>query len=87
MRHLQLTDTVRRLVAEAFTDLGMLLGDELRETILIRDGGYCGRRFETDQATAIWFVEEGQLKVYRADGTLAQVIQPIEAAMSIRAAA
>jgi hypothetical protein len=87
MHHAQLTEGVRRLVAEAFRDLGVPPDDELRETILIRGGGYCGRRFETDSAAAIWFVEENQLKVFRADGTLDRVLQPIGVQMLQRAAA
>jgi len=78
MHHAQLTEGVRQLVAKSFADLGAAPDSELRETILIRNGGYCGRRFETDTAAAIWFVEENQLKVFRADGTLARVVQPID---------
>ena len=87
MHHAQLTEGVRRLVATAFADLGVEPGSELRETILIRGGGYCGRRFETDAAAAIWFVEENQLKVFRADGTLDRVLQPVEIHTQQRAAA
>jgi hypothetical protein len=88
MRQLQLTNTVRRLVAEAFAQMGIADTSELRETILIRDGGYCGRRFETDEACAIWFLEEDQLKVYHSDGTLACVLHPVCAAdRNARAAA
>jgi hypothetical protein len=47
---------------------------KMRESILIRDGYYCGRRFETDAGAAIWFVEENQVKVYRADGSMTQVL-------------
>jgi hypothetical protein len=78
MHHAQLTEGVRRLVASAFTELGAAPDAELRETILIRNGGYCGRRFESEAAAAIWFVEENQLKVFRADGTLDRVVQPLD---------
>ncbi len=87
MHHAQLTDSVRHRVAEAFAELGVADVADLRETILIRDGGYCGRRFQTDEAAAIWFVEENQLKVYRADGTVACVIQPAARPLAARAAA
>jgi len=70
------TESVRRVVSQAFARLGHVEPAEIRETILIRDGYYCGRRFETDAATAVWFVEENQVKVYRADGTIAQVLDP-----------
>ena len=40
------------------------------ETILIRDGCYCGRRLECDGLRAVWFVEENQLKFFHRDGSL-----------------
>jgi hypothetical protein len=86
MHPAHLTESVRRLVAEAFAEL-RVPAMELRETILIRDGAYCGRRFENDQASAIWFVEEDQLKVYRADGSVARVLPVTAAAVGMRAAA
>jgi hypothetical protein len=41
-----------------------------RESILVRDGFYCGRRFDFGDYQAVWFVEEGMLKVYTAAGDL-----------------
>ena len=87
MAHTQLTEVVRSLVASTFADLGVAASEELRETILIREGSYCGRRFESPAAYAIWFVEENQIKVYQADGSLVRVIQPQEICCSARAAA
>ena len=87
MHDASVTEGVRRLVAHAFDQLGQAEGGEIRETILIRDGYYCGRRFETDSASAVWFVEENQVKFYRADGTVAQVLAPETLAPSVRAAA
>jgi len=81
------TESVRRVVSQAFARLGHVEPAEIRETILIRDGYYCGRRFETDSAAAVWFVEENQVKVYRADGTIAQVLEPQPVSTSGRAAA
>jgi hypothetical protein len=75
------TERVRQLVSHALSRLGPTEPQELRETILIRDGYYCGRRFEADAGAAVWFVEENQVKVYRADGTVAQVLDagsPVE---------
>ena len=79
MHHAQLTETVRRRVAEAFAQIGAPDDGELRESILIRDGAYCGRRFDGPQGHAIWFVEEDQLKFYRLDGSVARVIEPVAA--------
>jgi hypothetical protein len=69
-----MTEFVRNLVAQTFTQLGVDGRDELRETILIRDGNYCGRRFEAEGGAAVWFVEEGQIKFYGTDGSVIRVI-------------
>jgi hypothetical protein len=40
--------------------------------LLIRGGHYCGRRFTSPSGrTAIWFIEEDQLKLYDSQGELA----------------
>ncbi len=40
----------------------------MNETILIRDGHYCGRRFQAEHGHAVWFLEENLIKVYLSDG-------------------
>jgi hypothetical protein len=76
MLHAQLTDEVRRQVMQTFGTLGVANPAEMRESILIRDGNYCGRRFEADSAAAVWFVEENELKFYRPDGSVQTVVAP-----------
>jgi hypothetical protein len=76
MHHARLTHEVRERVAEVFAQLGGDAGEELRETILVSDGAYFGRRFDGPRGHAIWFVEEDQLKFYRPDGTMDRVIEP-----------
>lgn len=49
-----------------------------RESLLIRDEFYCGRRFHTDLYDAVWFIEEDELKIFRADGSLAASLQGSE---------
>jgi hypothetical protein len=43
---------------------------ETVETILVRDGYYCGRRLECDGLSVVWFVEENQVKFYHRDGSV-----------------
>jgi hypothetical protein len=76
--HADLTETIRRHVAATFVELGLSRGAEPRETILIREGAYCGRRFDAEDGHAVWFIEEGQVKFYRVDGSLARSTQPLE---------
>jgi hypothetical protein len=80
MHHAELTQSVRRRVVDAFAHLRLAesSGDP-RETLLIRGGAYCGRRFDLPSGHALWFFEEDQLKLYSADGRLLHVVQQISA--------
>jgi hypothetical protein len=75
MPHAQLTEAVRRLVTETFARLGVDGAEAIRESILIRQGLYCGRRFETAGGYAIWFAEENQVKVFQDGGHVVDVLQ------------
>ena len=77
MPHAEMTQHVRQLVAEAFARAGMPQPTEFSESILIKGGNYCGRRFVGEGGHAIWFVEENQLKLYAGDGKLTQVISTL----------
>jgi hypothetical protein len=65
MAHAQRIDEIRRHVAETFAQMDVREPDQFRESLLIRKGSYCGRRFEADGAYAIWFLEEDEIKFYR----------------------
>ncbi|ADB16861.1 hypothetical protein Psta_2189 [Pirellula staleyi DSM 6068] len=80
MHHAVLTQRVRELVAETFSQLGLKSGDTFEESILIRAGHYCGRRFTTDGGHAVWFVEENVLKFYTSSGTTIRKVEPSIAA-------
>lgn len=87
MPHALVSSEIRRLVNAMFAELDMSAGAEPRETILIRDGHYCGRRFDAENGHAVWFMEEEQIKFFRADGRLARVIEAIAAPAAYRQAA
>ena len=87
MPHGELTQHVRRLVAEAFARANMPEPHEFSESILIKAGNYCGRRFVGHSGHAIWFVEENQIKLYAADGKLLHVISTLVPAATQRRAA
>ena len=63
-------ETIRTRVRSIFETCGAAGEVEMCESLLIRDGFFCGRRFEMDGLCAVWFVEEDELKVYDRDGTL-----------------
>jgi len=75
MLHTQLTQQVRHLVRAALSDLGLPADEELHETILITHGHYSGRRFEAECGHAVWFLEEGQIKVFDTSGKLHQTLR------------
>jgi hypothetical protein len=43
---------------------------DIRDAVLIRGGFYVGRKFELGAYRANWFMEEDELKVHDASGTL-----------------
>jgi len=43
---------------------------EMKESVLIRANHYVGRRFHVGTYQAVWFMEEDQLKIQDAEGTL-----------------
>ena len=73
MPHAQRIDEIRRQVSETFARMEVSGPGQFRESILIRKGSYCGRRFEAQGAYAIWFVEEDEVKFYRALQTPARL--------------
>lgn len=75
MPHAQMIVAVRHLVAGALARVAGDGADAIRESILIRDGLYCGRRFETSAGYAIWFVEENQVKIFESAGRVVDVLQ------------
>jgi hypothetical protein len=86
MPHAELTQHVRQLVAEAFARAGMPQPADFTESILIKGGNYCGRKFVGSSGHAVWFVEENQLKLYNAEGQLIQVMSTLIPTTSYRAA-
>lgn len=62
--------------------------EEMSESILIRDGFYCGRRFHVGGFSAIWFAEEDEIKLFDSEGQLidALTIAEFHATVQRRAA-
>ena len=61
-------DQIRSLICQTFAELGGTTDRMPREAVLIRDGYFCGRRFEADGLQAVWFTEENEIKFYDRDG-------------------
>ena len=74
------TIPVRNLVHDVFRELGIGTKEPWRETLLIRDGWYIGRRFECSRLQAVWLDGGSQFKIYDESGALARtVLIPVNA--------
>ena len=69
MGHSTTMEHIRRTILESLRQFGAA-GEDYQETILIRNGFYCGRRFACDGLEAVWFAEENQVKFFGRDGSL-----------------
>ncbi|TWU27100.1 hypothetical protein Pla52o_09600 [Novipirellula galeiformis] len=76
MTNSQRLEAVRNRLCQWVSDQGADAETEhvsskiLSESMLIRDGFFCGRCFRTAEYRAIWFIEEDELKIYSHSGSL-----------------
>lgn len=72
MRVLPCAHDVRQVVRQTFADLGIAddLVDDLNEIILINDGKYRGRSYQTEGHFAMWMIEAGLIQFYDDDGNM-----------------
>lgn len=91
MGHTELLSLVRQVVRGKFQDHGGDPDAELAELILIRNGEYCGRKFQTAGTErplqAVWFCEEDQLKIYGPESSLVEVVEGLSGQRAIIARA
>ena len=67
---------LRRSFAEQLGIPIEIAESNIRESLLIIDGIYCGRRFSLDGYTLTWFVEENQVKMMSPQGQLVTACSP-----------
>ena len=78
MQHSEKLERIRGNVARIFRAYGLSQGEPPMETILIRDGFYCGHRFACEGLRAVWFLEEDLIKVFGGDGEFLQATRVSE---------
>jgi hypothetical protein len=66
-------EQIRSFVRETLSTLGAEDAERMRESMLIRDGYFCGWRFDAGGLEAIWFVEEAEIKFIDCQGAVIQV--------------
>ncbi len=67
-------DSIRLAIRTSLAEQGCDVTD-MHEAILIRQGMYCGRRFECDAGSAVWFIEENQIKYFAPDGSIVKTVR------------
>lgn len=70
MTNSQRLEIVRSTLTTWYENRHQTSFDHFNESILIRDGFYCGRKFRFADYSAVWFAEEDQLKLYDPQGAL-----------------
>ena len=70
---------VRELVLRTVPDFGVCDTTPSAETLLLRDGYYCGRCFKFEGVRAIWLSEANQVKFYTDGGRWLATIELEEA--------
>jgi hypothetical protein len=74
MDDVQRLGQIRSLICKTFSAFGGSMDRMPRETLLIRDGFFCGRRFESDGLQAVWFTEENEVKFFDRNGAILRVV-------------
>lgn len=74
MQHVDWLERTRRLVSETFAAHGADPDEECYETLLVRNGFYCGRCFALNDFRAVWFAEENVIKFFGRNGEFLQSI-------------
>ena len=67
---------IRSAIASELLSMGAGDVSDLRETILIRDGLFCGRKFQSQGYTVVWFMEENEIKFFGTAGQLLRATSP-----------
>lgn len=63
-------ERIRTAIRAELTALGVNDLSDFSETILIRHGLYCGRKYRCQGHNVVWFVEENQIKFFGPGGDL-----------------
>ncbi len=63
-------EKIRMVIADQMQRLGAHDVSAIQESILIRNGLFCGRKFVCDGYQVVWFFEEDEIKFYSPCGDL-----------------
>lgn len=63
-------DRVRKAVTDRLAQMSGTVPSSVYETILIRNGLFCGRKFQWQGYEVVWFLEEDEIKFFGPCGNL-----------------
>jgi hypothetical protein len=63
-------EKIRLVIAEQLGQLGAQQTASIGESILIRNGLFCGRKFQCEGYEVVWFIEEDEIKFFSPCGDL-----------------
>jgi hypothetical protein len=69
-------ERIRNAIGAELLSLGVTDVTDLRETILIRNGLFCGRKFQCQGHHVVWFIEENEIKFFGPEGNLLRASSP-----------
>ena len=72
-------EKIRKVVAAQLGAFGAQEVESLSESLLIRNGLFCGRRFQCDSYEVVWFLEEDEIKYFSPCGELLKCSSAISA--------
>ena len=75
MDHFDYLERLRNYVRSTLEELGADTSC-VQETILLRGGQYCGRRFRAGEFLAVWFSDENEVKFYAPSDGVVRVFRP-----------
>ncbi len=70
-------EKIRLVIAEQLSSLGAQQTQSMGESILIRDGLFCGRKFQCEGYVVVWFIEEDEIKLFGPCGDLLKATSAI----------
>ncbi len=70
-------ERIRLVIARQLSQLGATETDSVEESILIRNGLFCGRKFRCSGYHVVWFIEEDEIKFFSPCGDLLKATSAI----------
>jgi hypothetical protein len=67
---------IKQIVLQTFQEFGAEVSDsfDLNETLLLHDGHYFARSYRAAGLMAMWFVDNGFVQFYDADGNMLRTV-------------